>query len=309
MSLLPDLAQLKREPHVATRKHSFVESGRSTPTKKSYFQWTSPSPSLSTSIFTKPAFPDIEVPTLKELEEKRYTELKNIEVDEWRSTCGSSDSGNDSFSGSRLLDPTEGSEIQPVDDAASTRNNKISEDETYYDIPKAAVEFNEADLGLIVRRQWTAAPTIAPMTFTQYQPPTANEAIKIYKENADMYSLTSRRASWGTQRGSETPLAEIEPNAASGNFLKRFLFKKPEDPQKSHRNTIFDMGLSLLSNIVHKNSRRDAKLKGVRFSPHQENDKPLSPQISSANAWKPKLPTLQTSFADMFLARWGDRKI
>jgi hypothetical protein len=122
------------------------------------------------------------VPTLKELEEKRYTELKNIEVDEWRSTCGSSDPGNDSFSGSRPLDPTEGSEIQPVGNAASTRNNKISEDETYYDIPKAAVEFNEADLGLIVRRQWTAAPTIAPMTFTQYQPPTANEAIKIYKE-------------------------------------------------------------------------------------------------------------------------------
>ena len=93
------------------------------------------------------------MPTLKELEEKRYTELKNIEVEEWRSTCGSSNSGNDSFSGSWPLDPTEGNEIQPVDDAASTRNNKISEDETYYDIPKAAVEFNEADLGFIVRRQ------------------------------------------------------------------------------------------------------------------------------------------------------------
>jgi hypothetical protein len=55
--------------------------------------------------------------------------------------------------------------------------------------------------------------------------------------------LTSRRASWGTQRRSETALAEIEPNAASGNFLKRFLFKKSEDSQKSRRNTIFDTGL------------------------------------------------------------------
>ena len=60
--------------------------------------------------------------------------------------------------------------------------------------------------------------------------------------------------------------------------------------------------------MVHKNSRRDAKLKGVRSSPHQENDKPLSPQISSANAWKPKLPTIQTSFADMFLAAGGTEK-
>jgi hypothetical protein len=57
-----------------------------------------------------------------------------------------------------------------------------------------------------------------------------------------MYSLTSRRASWGTQRGSETALAKIEPNAARGNFLKRFLFKKSEDPQKSRRNTILIRG-------------------------------------------------------------------
>jgi len=75
MSLLPNLAQLKREPHVATEKHSFAESGRSTPTKKSYFQWTSPSPSLGTSIFAKPAFADIKVLTLKKLEEKRYTKV------------------------------------------------------------------------------------------------------------------------------------------------------------------------------------------------------------------------------------------
>jgi hypothetical protein len=299
VSLQPDLVQLKREPHVTTEKRSLAESGRSTPTKESYFQWTSPFPSLGTSIFAKPAFADVEVPTLKELEEKRYTELKNIEVEEWRSTCGSSDPGDDLFPGSRPLDPTEGNEIQPVDDAASTRNNKISEDETYYNIPKAAVEFNEADLGVIVRRQWTAAPTIAHMTFTQYQPPTANEAINIYKENADMYSLTSRRASWGTQRGSETALAEIEPNAASGNFLKRFLLKKSGDPQKSRRSTIFDTGLSLLSNIVHKNGRRDAKLKVVRSSPHQGKPQSLSPQISSVSPWKPKLPTIQTSSAAM----------
>jgi hypothetical protein len=126
MSLQPGLAQ----PHSLNKNRISQQKKIALPSldgphpQRSYFQWTSPSPALGTSIFAKPTFADIELPTLKELEEKRYTELKNIEVEEWRSTCGSSDSGNDSFSGSRPLDPTEGNEIQPVDDAASTRNNK-----------------------------------------------------------------------------------------------------------------------------------------------------------------------------------------
>jgi hypothetical protein len=80
MSLQPDLAQLKREPHVATEKHGFAESGVWTvhTHKRVLFSVESPSPSPGTSIFAKPAFADIEVLTLKELEEKRYTELKNI---------------------------------------------------------------------------------------------------------------------------------------------------------------------------------------------------------------------------------------
>jgi hypothetical protein len=293
-SLQPDLTCLKSETHATTTAYSPPKSEYSTPRTKFYFDWASSSTPLRVA--------DIEVPTLKELEEMRFTEQKNIEVEEWRSTGRSSDLGDDSSfftidpsSFSLRPESTGKNDILPVDDAASTRNNKICEDETYYDIPKAAVQLNEADLGLIVRRQWTAAPTIAPMTFTQYQPATANDAIQLYRNNADLYSLASRRASWGTQRGSETALAGIEPNTASGNFLKRFFFKKSEGLQKSRRSTLFDTGLSLLRSFVPKNSRLESKMKVTRSPSHQDSESLLPRPKWIAKKRKPKLPLIQTS--------------
>ncbi|KAG4442978.1 hypothetical protein IFR05_001509 [Cadophora sp. M221] len=231
----------------------------------------------------------VEVPSLKEAEEARAIARTNqlsrdwcVSIGEWLSRDHDYDeekleSGTyftQSVSPFGKMDAVD-IDVSPVDsgvddDRGSRRENKVSDGETYYDTSKLTMPLNEADLALIVRRQWLAAPTVLERTSTTYQPLTSNDAIMEFNRETDALSICSRAASWGTTRRNSAPsiIAEIEPNPASGGFLKRLLSKKSA---RETNQSIFDLGLDRLAKFTRK--RADSRLK--RKSPLESSPDPI----------------------------------
>ncbi|KAH8602838.1 hypothetical protein B0O99DRAFT_483569, partial [Bisporella sp. PMI_857] len=219
---------------------------------------------------------DVEVPNLKEQAEQRRIEIKNIEVEEWRSQAGES-SGEEnseqtyfhftntnwqqSESGRRRSPPEDDNNIAPVDDAISLHENRLVEGQIYYH-PNGR-DVSDADFELMRQpRHWSDAPMLPQITMTKFQPLTANEAIKRWNDNADTISLTSRVATWGTRRRSETNLTDME-GVTDGSFLKKLSISRSRDGSRPRQNSIFDQ-VDRFTNIVR--NRSDSRLKRSRGS-------------------------------------------
>lgn len=225
---------------------------------------------------------EAEIPSLKEQEEQRRLDHKNIQVEEWRSQAGGSDAGDEQSSQSYFptvdgyrFDPA-GSEPRPDfeeetrnitpldDDAASVHENRLVEGQTYFNFNNPYI--TEVDKSLMMQSgPWNDAPSYPSATATRYQPPTAADAMALFRRNADTISIASRAATWGTRRRSEPSLADWE-SIHDGGFLKRLSISKTSG--RSRKDSLFDQGLDKLANIVPNMVRRrsDAKLKRARSS-------------------------------------------
>jgi hypothetical protein len=269
---------------------------------------------------------EAELPTLKEQEEQRRIEYKNIEVEEWRSQAGGSDDGNEEPSQSyfplhsedlfqqtrsRPNEDEETPNIPPLDDdALSIHENRLVEGQTYFSWQNA--NLNEADKRLMMQsRHWNDAPSYPSATATNEQPATANEAIMRFYRNADTMSIASRAATWGTRRRSEPSLPDWE-SVADGNLLKKLSISKPSG--RSRKDSFFDQGLDRLANIVPNmvRKRSDAKLKRARSSQNipEEPQLPPNPRHNSQGSLlvpsrtlsvgkKQQTPNISTTIAAM----------
>ena len=197
-----------------------------------------------------------EIPSLKDQEERARLRMKNEEVADWRSQAGEDDSDGGDSDGdlgqfgirggrrSRQLnqwtssnDPAEGEEIAPVSDSESLHENKLQEGQTYYNV--TADKISETDKTIALQpRHWSDAPSYPFAVATVAQPPTANDAIRKFKEQADNFSILSRTPTWGSRRGSEPDVADLE-SVNNGSFLTRLSISKSEERDRGHGSTTF----------------------------------------------------------------------
>jgi hypothetical protein len=242
---------------------------------------------------TRKNIANMEVPSLKEQEEQRRLETKNIEVEEWRSQAGS-DIG-DEHHGTRFppnnqdwyqqpntdCQRSDEANVGPVDDAASVHENRFQDGQTYFDFQNLH-NITEADKALLSRpRQWNDAPSVPYITTSAFQPPTSQEAMNKYNTSADRFSVISRAATWGTRRRSEPSLADFD-GVVEGSFMKKLSIKNSKE--RPRQISIFDQGLDRLdrlANIVRK--RSESKLKRARSSQNapEESRSPGHPRHNS----------------------------
>lgn len=223
---------------------------------------------------------DVEIPTLKEAEDQRLLQGRNTEVNEWRLQASSShlDDINDPNSSYFAIKsvPDDQCSLAPVDDAASIRNNRLQEGQTYYSMGNTVLPTppTHEDYRLMSQaRHFNDGPSFPYTTDTRELPPTANDAIKYWNGNADTFSLSSRAATWGTRRRSEPSLKDVDA-IIDGSFLKKLSISKP----LSRQNSLLDQGLDKLANIVRK--RSNSGLKRARNIPQDPNPSPPPPPPS-----------------------------
>jgi hypothetical protein len=141
----------------------------------------------------------------------------------------------------------EQADISPVSDTASIRGNKTIIDQAYYD-PKQ-IPISQVDLLLMRQpRHLTDAPAIQRVFQSVTQAPTANEAMHNFKRAADVYSVASRAATWGSWRRNEASFSDQE--VESGSYLRR-TSKKLDAKHKEYagdaKPSIFAQALYIIS--------------------------------------------------------------
>ncbi|KAG0650927.1 hypothetical protein D0Z07_2505 [Hyphodiscus hymeniophilus] len=260
---------------------------------------------------------DAEVRNFKQQEEQDQLEVRNLEVQEWRSQAGGSSEDEDL--GESYFDSIEAEPVQPmdpkekhnnipqVDDAASIRENRLQDGQIYYNL--RSVPKPEVDEQVMSRpRHWNDGPSLPMMTVTIQQPATSNDAMQKWNKNADTISITSRAATWGTQRrrASEPSLLDYDA-VEDGSFLRKLSIKSREGDRRQP--SLFDQGLDRIASIVRK--RSDAKLKRARSSqnmpqdfqtvPHPRNNSQgsLAPPPSTSSYGRRPTPNINTAIGAM----------
>lgn len=197
------------------------------------------------------------------------------------------------------VDLEEGKDIEPVDDAASIRENRYQEGQSYFNVRAREITLRDQII-MSQSRAFYDGPSFAKMTDTKTQPDTANAAIAKYNEQAETFSIMSRSATWGTRRRSEPSLFDRESvmNGQSGSsgLIKRFSFGKEKREKKPG---VFQEGFQSISNIVRKKSESKPKMKRGRESSIQttrkESQSSLAPP-TTASRQRPESPRLDTNF-------------
>jgi hypothetical protein len=239
-------------------------------------QWF-PRPGGGINPIQRKLIKDVEIRTLYEEEERRRINSKNFDIEEWISQAGEIAEDETPASSSLFnfnpfrsqpasfqLSYEDESDIPPVDDAASIRENKVIEGQVYYD--QDNLNITETDVALLaLPRQWYDAPTVSQILTTSHQHLTSNEAMMRYQQASDAVSISSRAATWGTRRRqlSEPSLSEYDA-AIDGSFLRRLSISKSREGE-GRPNNPFNQGLDRLdrlANIIRM--RSDSKLKRAR---------------------------------------------
>ncbi|CZR64828.1 uncharacterized protein PAC_14727 [Phialocephala subalpina] len=161
----------------------------------------------------------------------------NMEVSNWIQQLNSEveDDNDGRVSGTqmfdydpRAFDPQEDNGIVPLgdDDSHTRHDNRFIDRQTYY---KSRI-MDEADLRLAQEpRPWIDPPLLPYATTRSSQPATANEAMMRFKRQADEVSLASHAATWGTRRGSQPSLSDIQ-SEIDGTLLHKI----QTSPRKQH---------------------------------------------------------------------------
>jgi hypothetical protein len=248
---------------------------------------------------------DIEVPNLKDNEERRRIESKNLDIEDWRSQAGGSEAGDEQpayslfnhnpfqQTGSQPPQEDENNDIPPLDDAASVRENRPIEGQVYYDFTN--LNITETDRALMnLPRHWYDPPSVPKITTTTHQPLTSNEAIMRFKKNSDTVSIASRAATWGTRRRrlSEPSISEYDA-VIDGSFLKKLSISRSREGER-RQTSFFDQGLDRLANIVR--TRSISKIKRVRSTHNIPEDTQNQPQGRHYSAGTLAPPSRSSSF-------------
>jgi len=163
--------------------------------------------------------------------------------------------------------------VDPVDDAASIRENRLQDGQTYYKFEGGIP--NGIDLRLMYQsRHWSDAPAVPRIIEDSahfQQPATSNEAMMKWSREADVYSLASRAATWGTRRRSEPSIADWE-SVQDGSFLKKLSISKSREPGRPRNNSILDRGLGQLAKITRKKSETRMKRSHSAVNVNEEKD-------------------------------------
>ncbi|RDW67725.1 hypothetical protein BP6252_09121 [Coleophoma cylindrospora] len=255
-----------------------------------------------------------EIPTLREQEEQRDIQQKNIQVTDWVSHTapehfapvpGSSypnqyaPSDTDSVRGLNFEDETR--DIKPVDDAASIRENKPRDGDVFYNLKTEGFPtgLSDDDLSLIVGRHWNETPAVPRITSTKVQPPTANAAIMKFTENADRFSVISRRATWGTRRLSDSDIESV----VDGSFLKKMSINDRELERKPSNIFARMMPKKSSSNLKrsHSTSKDFQESSAAPMGHRKESSGSLAPppRNNSFGRSQTQLPSINTAFAAM----------
>ena len=233
---------------------------------------------------------DAEILSPKQQEEQRRIEKKNHEVEEWRSQNGGSSEAEDEQQDQSYfpLDADEANNNVPeVDDAASIRENRFQDGQTYYNLKN--LPKSEVDEKLMSQsRHWYDPPTFPQTIYSNFQPATSNDAIRRYNLNAETISITSRVATWGTRRRSEPSLSDFGA-VDDGSFLKRLSIKPREGEWRPAH--LIDQGLDRIASMAGMVRRKsDAKFKRVRSAqniPEAAEDVPQSRNNSQGSLAPP----------------------
>jgi len=265
---------------------------------------------------------DQEIPNLKEQEERRRIENKNMEVLDWRSQANDVAEEEEPVqsyfplnnqkwfsrpgSGVRRDPAEENNDIAPVDDAASIHENKLIDGQVYYDAKNGA-ELNDADRRLMGEsRHWHDAPSVPFIMTTTDQPWSSQAAIEKFKQHADQISIASRAATWGTRRRSEPSLADFEA-VEDGSFLKKLSISK--GGERSRQSSVIERGLDKATSVFRK--RSDSRLKRTHSAqnipeeaqqtPHSRHNSQgtLAPPPRTSSFGKRPTPSINTAFAAM----------
>ena len=239
---------------------------------------------------------NVELTSLDEQEQLQLIASKISDVQHWRSQLAStefdapgpscSDSGGETSNTdtiSKTTTPDKENGIPPVDDAVSVHENRLVEGQVYFN-PEV---LNEVDSKLSSQpRHWNDGPSLPYITTTTLQPPTSNEALKLWYRQADDLSIVSRAATWGTRRRSEPNLLDFQ---ADSTFLTRISLNANEQDRTKHRSgSIFGDGLDRLANIVRR--------KRARSDPRQCKSEPPS-RVSSFG--RSSTPSMKAAVASM----------
>ena len=251
------------------------------------------------------AFSGITIPTLKEQEKARELENANQNILEWqaKSETGSVRGGDEQPGQSYFPHPpdrniwethstghidSEEDNVDPVDDTASIRENKLQEGQTYYNYNFEGKVPNGIDLRLMYQsRHWSDAPAVPRIIEDSahfQQPATSNEAMMRWNREADVYSLASRAATWGTRRRSEPSLADWD-GVTDGSFLKKLSLSKSREPGRPRNNSILDRGLDQLAKITRKKS--DSRMKRSHSAVNVNDGSSSDPRKNSQESLAP----------------------
>lgn len=248
-----------------------------------------------------------EIPNLKEQEELRYMQDRNIQVELWfqrGNSNGDPNAPRSRESTYAVRAEQEDIDLAPVDDAASIRENRFLDGQVYYSItgePPTDVDFKL----MSQPRQFNDAPVLPYMTVTGFQaPPTSNAAIQEWNGNADTFSMISRAATWGTRRRSEPSLKDYEA-VADGSFLKK-LSMKQEKKASGRWSNLSNLGQRAVTRV-----RSNSNIKRTRSSSNLQDDSTETtkhnnsnnlappPRTSSFGKSKKPTPSLNTAIAAM----------
>ncbi|KAI9891663.1 MAG: hypothetical protein M1814_002598 [Vezdaea aestivalis] len=199
------------------------------------------------------------------------------------------DSEEDSREGDEE-DPAGSSGDSDKEETADISNNQASpEDIDYFPTVQDEPSLSQFTFGRV--RPWADGPSDSDRPQDeQYQPPTANQAMEVWRRRAAAVDTSSRVATWGTRRLSDT---DIERFVKDGGILKRLSFSRDKQRAKPEKKSggIFNTFLTK----VPSNKRRGSE-KSPQPLQRPNSGFPMRKDSESSLAPPPRSPSFPGSF-------------
>lgn len=246
--------------------------------------------------------PVAEGDSINELDARRKTAQRNVEVDRWITTAESS------LPLDAAPPPMDASEYDGIDQReialGSQTENKYIPGQTYY--TEGGGPLTEEDFRLMRQhRFWSDAPMIHRITrgeSERSQPESSKAAMESFAQMCqETGSVLSRSATWGTRRRSLPSIADME-GITSGSFLKKLSISRERRPSglfKELRGLARKPSVSQLLKR-HRSAAEDEEPAGLDSQNQKETRNTLAPP-GRTSSWtkKQQMPSLNTALLNM----------
>lgn len=252
--------------------------------------------------------PSDEVPSIKDLSDKRETAAKNTEIGSWVTKTSVEASVPQEEAASYF------EQVATVDDGiplGDTTENKYVSGQLYY--TNGGGPMTDVDYDLIAQNtNWGDAPRVHAINrSTRHQPQSSQAAIERFnREYRDTDSILSRAATWGTRRRSISEF-DIE-NVTSGGILKKLSISRGTD-KGNRSSSIFKDIQKDLQNLVRPSTnqlrkrQRSVSSMNRAQAPQAGNESPTEKPESSSHlslpprtsSWGKKAPSISDAIMSM----------